>query len=208
MGKKLNLVGMKFGQLTVLSEAGSNKHKKVCWLCKCECGNLTTVPGSHLKNNHTTSCGCLSPIKYIHGGYANKERLCLIWSAMKRRCYKSSFTGYENYGGRGITVCGEWLNDYKSFKNWALKNGYKEGLEIDRIDVNGNYEPVNCRWVFKKIQNNNKRSSHFITFRSETKTAAEWATITGINYQTIMSRINKFNWPIEKALTMQAKQNG
>ncbi|MDI6740757.1 MAG: hypothetical protein QME74_10400, partial [Candidatus Edwardsbacteria bacterium] len=100
------------------------------------------------------------------------------------------------------------LNDYKPFRSWALKNGYKDGLEIDRINVNGNYEPNNCRWVSKKIQNNNKRNNRFITFQGETKTASEWSTITGINHQTMLSRIDKLNWPIEKALTRRAKQNG
>ena len=205
MGRRAELTGQKFGKLTVIESVGLNKHDKVCWSCKCECGKLTTVPTSHLRNGHTTSCGCLSPIKPTHGGYANKERLCLIWGAMRRRCCKKSYAGFKDYGGRGITVCDDWLNDYSLFKDWALANGYDDSLSIDRIDVNGNYEPSNCRWASRKVQNNNRRSNRLITFQGETKTAAEWAIVAGVNCHTFMSRIDKLNWPIDRVMTEQTR---
>lgn len=106
---------------------------------------------------------------------------------------------YKDYGGRGIKVCDEWLNNFISFYNWAYKNGYKEGLTIDRIDVNGNYEPDNCRWVDLFTQANNKRNNHFVTYNGKTQTIAQWAREYNINYSTLCTRIAR-NWDFEKAI--------
>lgn len=118
------------------------------------------------------------------------ERLYIIWRAMRERCRREKNKRYKNYGGRGIRVCEEW-NDYITFKKWALANGYNDGLTIDRIDNDGNYEPSNCRWVDRASQANNKSNNHLITHNGETHTAMEWSRITGIPYRTILSRINR-----------------
>ena len=125
------------------------------------------------------------------------ERLYRIWRAMRDRCQRKGNDRYENYGGRGISVCAEW-QDYESFKRWAVQSGYQEGLSIDRIDNDGNYEPSNCRWASNSEQCNNKRNNHIVEYEGESHTVAEWARITGIPYPTIQSRINRDKLPLEK----------
>jgi len=152
------------------------------------------------------SCGCfwyetvpsINHEKNVRHG-ETKTRLHRIWSNLRFRCNNPSCYRYKDYGGRGIKVCQEW-SDYETFRDWALNNGYSDELTIDRIDVNGNYEPSNCRWVDSKTQSNNMRVNHKITYNGETHTIAEWSRITGIGWTTIRYRI-KSDWPIEKALT-------
>lgn len=125
------------------------------------------------------------------------ERLYRIWRAMRDRCQRKGNVHYDNYGGRGITVCVEW-QDYETFKAWAYQSGYQDGLSIDRIDNDGNYEPSNCRWATVSEQCNNKRNNRIIEFNGEAHTATEWSRITGIPYRTIQSRINRDKLPPEK----------
>lgn len=125
-------------------------------------------------------------------------RLYSIWHCIKVRCYIKSCLSYKNYGGRGITVCDEWKKDFMSFYNWAINNGYKDDLTIDRIDVNGNYEPKNCRWATKKQQDNNKRTNHFVEYKGETKTIKQWADLTGICYSTLSKRVRCYGNNSEK----------
>ena len=130
-----------------------------------------------------------------------KTRLYSIYKGMKDRCRYKSNDNYNRYGGRGIRVCEEWLSDFMSFYNWALKNGYKDNLTLDRIDSNGNYEPSNCRWQTYKEQANNTRRNHFITFNNETHTLTQWAEKIGMKRSTLSNRITVKKWSIEKALT-------
>lgn len=116
---------------------------------------------------------------------------------MKTRCSNPKYEHFASYGGRGIKVCDEWRNDFQSFHDWAMSNGYKEGLTIDRIDVNGNYEPSNCRWASAKEQSKNKRNTLFVTHKGITKTLIEWAEITGIKYQTLVCRYKSGKTPEE-----------
>ena len=127
------------------------------------------------------------------------ERLYRIWRAMRERCSRKGNVRYADYGGRGITVCAEW-QDYETFKCWAYQSGYQGHLTIDRIDVNGNYCPENCRWATMKEQCNNKRNNRIIEYAGEAHTAAEWARITGIPYRTIQSRLNRDKLPPEMVL--------
>ena len=120
---------------------------------------------------------------------------------MKERCNNPSCRDYRHWGGRGITICDAWNNDFLAFKEWALANGYKDGLTIDRIDNDGNYEPSNCRWTTKKVQSNNRRGLHYLTYKGESKTITEWSNITGIKVTTLYMRLKKYGWSIEKALT-------
>ena len=204
-----NLVGMKFGRLTVMDrESPKSKKAKGLWVCKCECGNVIKVNTSDLKSGNTTSCGCkrketLRQLRTKHG--ESNTRLYNVWSDMKKRCYNTKNVDYKNYGGRGITVCDEWM-DFQNFYEWAIANGYDETAPrgqctIDRIDVDGCYEPENCRWVDRYIQMNNKRNNRILTYNGESHTLAEWCEIVNIPYKCLKSRLNKLHWSVEKTLT-------
>lgn len=118
---------------------------------------------------------------------------------MIERCYKENNKDYNMYGGRGVVVCDEWLNDKTKFFDWAINNDYREDLTIDRIDPNGNYEPDNCRWTDRKQQTRNRRNTKYIEYLGETKPLGEWCEILGLNYKTVYHRLMYYNWPIEKA---------
>lgn len=129
-------------------------------------------------------------------------RLYRIWQAMKRRCYNPKHKQYKDYGGRGIIICDEWLNEFSTFYEWSMANGYKEGLTIDRIEGNGNYEPTNCRWATVKEQANNRRSNHLVTYKEKTQTIAQWATETNVSAAVIAIRLKR-GWSIEHALEIK-----
>lgn len=199
MGKFIDLTGDKFGILTVVEICGKNRHNQYYWKCKCDCGNDVVVLGHNLRNGTTKSCGCVMKSKHRTFG-RSRTMLYRCWNSMRQRCFCEKTNGYLRYGGRGITVCDEWKNDFQAFYDWAIANGYKDGLSIDRIDVNGNYEPSNCRWITFAEQSNNRRTNHYITYNGETKTISEWAQILGMNYNTLRARI-RCGWDIERAFS-------
>lgn len=212
MKKAEDLSGHKFGRWTVLRlhhiKINKNNKRTRYWLCECECGNKKVVNATHLKNGTSLSCGCyakeMSKKRQITHGLS-KTRIYKIWISIKKRCYNEKTIRFENYGGRGIKVCQEWLDDFINFYNWAVNNGYQENLSIDRIDVNGNYEPSNCKWSNAKCQARNRRNNHFITYNGETHCIAEWSDITGIKRDVIDNRIRK-KWDIERILTTPVKK--
>lgn len=203
-----NLCGNKYGNLTVIersrNEQYAKKYSNPVYKCICDCGNIVYVSAGHLKNGHTQSCGCLQKIATSNAAKTHglsKDKIYRIWISMISRCEDINSTGYCNYGARGISVCAKWRNDFTEFYLWALSNGYKEGLTIERINVDGNYEPTNCTWATCKEQQNNKRNNHFITFNGKTQTMMQWSEELGINYATLNYRINIAKWTIDRALT-------
>lgn len=190
MAKALDLTGQRFGRLTAI-ERSENVKCKAAWVCRCDCGNVAVVMASDLRSGHTQSCGCLqrqrtSSASVKHG--MRYTRLYHRWLDMKQRCQNPKNKRWSVYGGRGITVCAEWLNSFEAFRDWALANGYRDDLTIDRINVNGNYAPDNCRWATKEEQANNKSNTIFIEFEGAKKTLSEWAHIKKINYATLLHR--------------------
>ena len=197
------MIGLRFERLVVVKETQKTKdgHKK--WLCVCDCGNQTIVDGRDLRRGKTRSCGCLlheysknQKNNFKHGD--NHIRLYKIWVNMRDRCNRKKNKNYKNYGGRGIHVCKEW-EDYIMFKKWALNHNYNDNLTIDRINVNGDYSPENCRWITIQEQANNKRNNKKITYNGETHTIAEWSKIKGYSKGLISSRLSK-GWEVEKAI--------
>lgn len=189
LSKIIDLMGNKYERLTVIGFKGIIKHKAV-WICRCDCGNIVEVSSQHLRRGTTKSCGCyakevIRKRSLKHG--ASTERLFSIWRHMIGRCTNEKEAGYKHYGGRGIKVCSEWLQ-YENFKKWALTNEYEETLTIDRINVNGNYEPDNCRWATMREQGWNKRDSVKIEYQGELKTLEELSEITGIPQGTLRTR--------------------
>ena len=177
-----SLVGKKFGRLTVI-ERVENLNKRARYRCICDCGNEKIALAQNLLNSHVRSCGCFSAERRlqitkdnnlkrgreIHGD--SKTRLYQIWEGIKVRCFKKENHAYHNYGGRGISMCEDWKNSYLSFKKWSLENGYSENLTIDRIDVNKDYCPENCRWVSWSVQSVNKRT---LCRNSSGRTGVSW----------------------------------
>lgn len=211
MGRKmLDIVGRKYGRLTVIEYAGQNHRGKSMWVCQCDCGKTSVVLGTHLTGGHTKSCGCYNEESTksrvtTHG--MSRTRLYNIWRGMLKRCNYEGATSYRNYGAKGISVCEEWC-DYEKFKDWAISHGYSDHLTLDRIDNSGDYRPENCRWADVKTQMRNTSRNKVIQFRGETHCLQEWADILGMNYRTLQQRINTYGWTVERAFTSPAGNNG
>jgi hypothetical protein len=205
-----NILGLKFGRLLVINTSPRRDSEGLAyWLCRCECGNEIEVCGSNLRSGHTKSCGCFSEgikgkIRKLYGelGVIIHNR----WKNMRDRCLSPVHKGYKHYGGRGITICKEW-DDVEVFYIWAINNGFEQCLELDRIDVNGNYCPENCRWVTEKEQARNKRNSHMITYNGETKCMSEWAEILNMVRTTLSYRLDHFD-TVEEAFFTPLKKRG
>lgn len=208
MGKCEDLSGHKFGRLIPIKRV-ENKGNYAMWLCQCDCGNTMVTRATSLKNGHTQSCGCLHKERLRcanqkHGLY--QHRIYSIYTHMIGRCYNKSEAGYESYGGRGVSVCDEWKNDFSEFAKWAFAHGYGDELTLDRIDVNGNYCPENCRWATYKEQANNTRKNHIIQYHGETFTMREFCDKYHFSYSLLNSRLFR-GWDLEKAIETPRMEN-
>lgn len=216
MGQFIDLSGKRVGKLTVLERVEDHIQKsgapKAMWRCRCDCGNERIVYGQVLRSGKIIDCGCGSferrsaistAIATTHGG--SDTRLYRVWRAMRERCNSRTSKNFKDYGARGIKVFGEW-EIFENFRDWAFSHGYdqyaKRGITtLDRINVNGNYEPENCRFVEQATQCRNKRNNWNIEFNGKTQCLTDWAKETGIKRLTLRHRL-KSGWSVEDALTV------
>ena len=196
MSKCKDLTGQKFGRLTVIG-LSERQSRKTYWICQCDCGNVSEHRSDGLLNGSIKSCGCYKKevsAKNVSKNHTHKQsgtRIYRIWQAMKNRCFDINDKRYARYGGRGITVCDEWKNNFLMFYQWAIANGYNENLTIDRINNNGNYCPENCRWATAKEQANNRSSNVIYKIGNVTKQLSEWCELFGLNCKSILARFNR-----------------
>lgn len=203
MAKLIDITGQKFNHLTVIERVENTSRGQTRWKCLCDCGNTTIVQGGNLKTGEVKSCGCLShkPAWNKTHGLSN-TRLYWKWNGMKRRCYDEKDSHYKDYGGRGIKICEEWLNDFYAFYCWAMATGGDDkNLTIERIDVNGDYSPENCTWADRKTQSNNRRNCHFFTYNEKTQNLMQWCEELNLNYKLVYERIFRDHWSFEKAIS-------
>lgn len=186
--------GEKFGRLIVLNTL-RKKGREYC-ICKCECGVVKEIRSDALKAGVTVSCGCYgkearlkSTVKHRLSKSTGNHPLYTVWDAMVQRCTNPKHSSYYLYGGRGIEICEEWRNNFLEFYNWSTNHGYKIGLQIDRINNNGNYCPRNCRWVTCAQNARNKRNNVFVVFNDERMCLQDVSNITGINRSTLYYRL-------------------
>lgn len=198
----IDIRGKVYGRLTVYG-FHEIRSRKSYWYCECICGNKVSVRSDQLKSGRSKSCGCITQervqagINTTHG--LSKHPLYAVFHGMKRRCYLKTSQDYIYYGGRGIRICEDWLSNFESFYEWALSSGYERGLSIDRIDVNGNYEPSNCRWVTMKVQNRNTRQNNVIEINGKFKCLSEWCEHLNISLSTVKYRVRR-GWDVKDAL--------
>ena len=206
--------GEKYGRLTIIERVENDKRRRAMWKCKCDCGKEVVVMGIYLKNGKTKSCGCYQkdvakkhileynaspeyhqPSHTIHGKH--DSRMYTIWCNMKQRCSNPNHEKYGYYGARGISVCEEWKNDFQSFYDWSIANGYTDELTIDRIDSAKGYSPDNCRWVTQKEQTRNRSITVRIEHDGEIKTLKEWCEQYNFDYKLAHARYKK-GWSFEE----------
>ncbi|GHT52920.1 hypothetical protein FACS1894106_2710 [Spirochaetia bacterium] len=207
MGKFIDLTGKRFGRLLVLQEGHKNTSDRY-WYCRCDCGVEKFIGGHLLRRGTAVSCGCYSVEKARekatkHG--LRGTRLYTIYANMKSRCYNKKNEHFKDYGGRGITICEEWKVDFMAFYTWAMVNGYRDDLTIDRKNSNGNYCPENCRWATQLTQVRNRRNNRQYIHDGLTLCISEWAERTGINANTLRRRLNR-GIDFEKAINTPNRQ--
>jgi hypothetical protein len=202
-----DLSGRKFGMLTAIKFVGYNKSRNSIWECFCECGNIKQALSQNLKRGKTKSCGCYqaecrSSNNLKHG--LTDSPTNRTWLSMIQRCNNPQFTSYNNYGGRGITVCDEWMDFEKFVEDMGIR---PDGKTLDRIDNSKGYTRENCKWSTIFEQASNKRNNNFITYNGKKQTLSQWAQETGFSVSTLWARINQLGWDTKKAFTTPLKTN-
>lgn len=190
-------VGDVFGNWTIVEILPKTVNYHKHFICKCVCGKTKEIDAYNVLSGKSTNCGCVRDLKTKermtkHG--QKQTRLYNIWCSMKERCNNPNSQAYKDYGGRGISICKDWQDDYMNFYNWSINNGYDKKLTIDRIDVNGNYEPLNCRWATTDEQCNNRRNNIKITYNGKTQTLFQWCEEYGLEYRMILARYHNPNF--------------
>ena len=196
MGKRVDLTGRHFGRWLVIgiNEYETSRGRGTYWNCACECENKSVVSSYALTHGLSKSCGCFKrekarpPVIVSHG--QSNTRLYQIWKDMKGRCNRPTSARFYTHGARGISVCDEWMA-FEPFYKWAISNGYREDLTIDRIDNDGNYCPENCRWATPEEQGNNRRTNCFVEYNGKRLTIAELARLADININTLRQRLRR-----------------
>lgn len=205
----IDVTGQRFGRLVALGPIGQDRTHQIIWLCQCDCGNTCTPLLFNLRGGKSRSCGCLhdeaARNRLTTHGLKNHP-LHITWTNMLFRCMNSNYTGYKNYGGRGIAVCSEWQDDFKAFYDYAsqLPHCGEKGYSIDRINNDGNYEPGNVRWATRLEQNLNRRMSRTITFDGRTQSLTAWADEVGVTPRLLRYRL-KAGWSLERVLGLDAE---
>lgn len=207
MSKFVDLTNHRFGRWSVLERAAS-AGRRTMWTCRCSCGTTRAVEASNLRNGLSSSCGCLMrqrarEANRTHGLTGTPEHRS--WKSMISRCTQPSSRDFADYGGRGISVCARWRS---SFANFFEDMGPRPSLghSLDRIDVNGDYEPENCRWANAKEQARNRRTSHVVTFLGRSMSLAEACEAAGLPYGLVHDRISTLGWPAAVALSTPAHE--
>lgn len=208
MSTFIDLTGIRFGRLVVVRRASNDKKGNARWVCVCDCGNETTVLSYNLTSGKIKSCGCLRKDVANHLTHGETHtRLFNTWRSIKQRCYNPKNPAYKYYGARNIKMYDEWQSNYAIFRDWAIASGYNDNLTIDRIDVNGNYEPLNCRWITINEQQRNRRNNKPITYMGETHCLTEWAEILKFPYGCLYSRL-RYGWSLEKTFSTPSLKRG
>lgn len=205
--RKNDLTGKRFGRLTVLERSeekyitkSGKEYPNAIYICRCDCGKIISCHGGNLLKGATSSCGCFqkeSASKRFSVHRMRNSRLYNCWTNMRSRCNDKNNKSYHNYGGRGIKVCNDWNVSFVSFMEWATSHGYSENLSIDRIDVNGDYCPENCRWATTEQQANNQRKTIRIEILGIEKSLKQWTNFMGWKYGTYAQRYRKGNSPFK-----------
>jgi len=200
----IDMSGKKIGRWSVIKQEGNGKKGCALWLCICECGSEGVVSGANLRFGKSNQCkSCATAEKNTTHGLS-KTRLFSIYSVMKSRCYNKNFHKYKSYGERGITICEEWLNDFKNFNDWAISSGYNDDLTIDRIDNEKGYSPDNCRWATAQMQSENRR---FVAKDENGKLWWHVAKENNITQAAYRSRLSD-GWDIKDAATRPMRKRG
>lgn len=222
MVKKYLSVGDKFGRLTVLRYSHRVKHSfadsrrnfySYYYECKCDCGKTGKFKEDALKSGNTKSCGCLNHDMLVKRNTTHNlshTKLYKIYHGIKKRCYNPKDSHYEYYGGKGIIMCKEWLADFRNFYDWAINNGYKESLSIERLDIYGNYTPENCTWIPRCAQSRNTSRNVFYEYKGKRKILPDWAREYGLPFTCVRKRLVR-GWSLERALNtpnLRKKERG
>ena len=201
-----DLSGMRAGKLTAVKVSRIDDYGRAVWLCLCDCGKelerRSAIFMASVKLGKASHCGC-SPALKTHGMTRGNKNLHWVWAAMIQRCENANSKDYPVYGGRGISVCPEWRNDFGVFAKWAIGNGYAPKMTIDRTDNNAGYTPKNCAWRTIKDQMRNQSKTVFVEWKGEKRSLQEWSDITGISDKTLRGRIISRGWDIDRAMTLK-----